>query len=284
MVKKNANSKEKGDAVHRYEYGLKEPDFLVDYFRFASRVNALSAIANYKYFKSLSNALDKRVIFVAQHTLCMSSLEDLAKFLNALNRRKEQQEPILSTLADEGSSASHIRGILKRFKCPHEILSWLGIDRTKLIKKMRRLSGMSQRDIEKIIEKSVRNIMSGIEKCRQNKEDRRTIYNTSKHGKAIISIEPKLFDKLNGASEKDGPVFFSKPIKDGDKTKFTVESIHCSEDQFKKITRNVIAISEVIRDLIYFIAHDYTSVVVRNIEGIYERQSYRSMLPELFVK
>lgn len=275
----SANSK--GD-LHKCEYGLKEPALLIDYFRFASRINALSAIANYKFFKSLSDELDKRTIFIAQHTLCMSSLEDMAKFLNALHRRKENVEPLLSTLANEKSSASNIRGILKSFKSSHEILSWLGIEESKLIKKMQRLSRLSRNKIEKIIRERAHDILKGIEACRRHKEDRRTIYNATKHGKAIISIEPKLFDKLDVATEKDGPLFFSKPETVNDRTTFKVESIPYSEDQFNKLTRNTITTSEVIRDLIYFVAHDYSRTIVESIEDAYMKQNYRVEYPELF--
>jgi len=61
-----------------------------------------------------------------------------------------------------------------------------------------------------------------------------------------------LLYKLEDATEADGPHFFHQKKQPNGSYQLWTDSVPYSDEQFDAITRDVVQISEVIRDIIYF--------------------------------
>lgn len=255
------------------EQKIDEADLAMDYFRCAARINPMSAVANYKQFEQLTNPFDERSLFIAQQGLLHSSYEDLAQFLHALNRRKENGTTLQWTLSSDEDCLSNFPGIVSKFKEPADILEWLGIDKKHLIKKIRQHSGQSQRKCTQEIDSGLMDIIQGIKICKGQKIQRQVAYNVTKHGKPILSVKPVLLRNIADATEEDGPHFFYQKKKvSGTELKLRSKSVSFSDKQFYAMTRSIIQISEKIRDLLYFFIIDHYPDRFTVIKESYENQ------------
>lgn len=265
------------------ELVIDEADLAVDYFRFASRVNPLAAISNYKQYNNLKQEIDKRALFIAQQFLLLNSHEDLAKFLHALHIRKEKGTTIQWTLSSDKDSLSHYPNDLKKCSRPSELLAWLGIDYQRLVKTARRKGGLSKKDASRLISERAEDMMKGFETCRRNKLQRHKAYNATKHGKPIISIEPKLLYKLEEAAEANGPHFFHQQKLQCGSYQLWTDSVPFSDQQFYAVTRAIIQIAEVIRDIIYFFVSENYPDKRHHLQQSYDDLlNFRKEAKELF--
>ena len=204
---------ENADTENTRQLVIDEADLFVDYFRFASRINPLASLSNYKQYHDTKKEIDKRALFITQQLLLLNSYEDLAKFLHAMHIRKEDGTTIQWTLSSDKTYLSAFPKSLKKCSSSSELLTWLGIDYQRLVKKARRNGKLSQKHAKKLVAARATDMMSGFEICRKSKFDRQKAYNVTKHGKPILSIEPRLLYKLEDATETDGPHFFYQNCK-----------------------------------------------------------------------
>lgn len=258
---------------------IREADFLIDYLRFASRVNPLSAIANYREYYARKLSIDRRALFVAQQSLLIGSLEDLSTFLWALHEGGKGSSTVLDALAVKDEKKANFPNLLKKFKSVEDLLKWIHVDK-QIIIDFALKRGTPKEEIDNNLEFRVSEILNGIEECRKLKSSRQKAYNKTKHGKPIISIRQNMMDGHDLADEKEGPRFF---YFDKKRQILRDDTIPYSEDQFKKMTALIITLSEVIRDLLFLFFAQYHNTDWDKFEKAYDKhESFRVELPELF--
>lgn len=261
-----------------------EADFLIDYFRFASRINGLSAIANYEKFDSLKDIFDKRALFVSQQSLLLSSAEDLALFLNAIHDGGTPDNRILPVLAEGGEAKTSFPRIFKKIQEPMMLLKWVNLSRDKLIQNLRDNTRKPKNEVRKWIDQRILDIQEGVNGLSVIQEFRDKAYNKTKHGKPIISFPASLLDTIDAATESDGPAFYfiNKRAVD-DQPRLRSHIFPYSDEQFIRMTRNIIAASDVFRDLIYLFILEHHPAAYEKFQTVFQSsQSLRSMAPGLF--
>lgn len=275
--------KKKSNKSKLVELLIDEADLAVDYFRCASRINPHAAVANYKRYQLLKHDLDKRALFVAQHFLFINSHVDFAKFLHALNRKKEKGITLQWTLSNSSDSLDQYPSIIQKFKKPKELLEWLGIERKKLVRKAKKIIKLSDRKAKKIIDDRVDDIIDGLRVCRDQKLQRQKSYNATKHGKPILSVRPELIYNLENAKEIDGPHFFYQNKNKGSSNQLRSDCIPFSDAQFDSITSVIVQISDVIRDLVYFFVVQNYPEHLPHLQTAHDKLcDFRDELPNLF--
>lgn len=258
-------------ASQKEKLPIKEPEFLIDYFRFASRINGLAAIANYRAFESSNTTYDKRGLFVAQNALLLSSIEDFALFLNICIESKNLNLRLLSLLAKGDESKTNLPPLLQKPGEAFKFLSHLNLSRDALIEIHREVFKISKSNAKKIIDTKVEALRDAIRWLSKVQKTRNKAYNKTKHGKPILSVSVEKLDTIETATEAEGPIVFHTVTGDekgGPNLKG--EILPYSDEQMKNFTLNIIGLSDAIRDLIFLFilqhhkpVHKYFFNVVR---------------------
>lgn len=263
---------------------IEEDDFLIDYYRFGSIINALSGVANYQKYNSLKDIYDKRAIFVAQQALFLGSLEDLALFLNALHDGGRKGATVLHSLAESKKAKSDFPRILDNFKDPMKLLSWLNLSRDNLIELIREKFKIQKREAKKWLDSRISEIREDCASLRIIKLNRNKAYNKTKHGKPIISISAPKINSMEQATDADGPSFYyiEKNPQPGEPI-LRSHIIPFSDKEFDNITRVIISSSEVTRDLIILFVLEFHPNAFERIKNLESKtESLRRMVPKLF--
>ena len=247
----------KQDRERRKPHRINEADFIVDYFRCALRSNVLSSIAHYKMYRRLMNEVDKRSLFIAQHRVFLEAHEDFAQLLGAFYERTHSNTPIYRTLAEKKDNPNYSRK-LSRFKKSKDLYDWVGLDQKKLVEMATKASGMSLEECREIMPKLGRDIIHSVKDYKRHKMIRQNTYNTSKHGKAILSVKPELLNNLDKVSDEEGLHYlYVQKIKGGE-DKLKSDIIPVGVDQFRVLVKGVFHIRTTMSELIYlFIVQEY---------------------------
>ncbi len=264
-------------------YQVTEETLLYDYFCLSSQVNAMSAEANYEKYQKTKDGFERLSIFLAQNALFVNSLEDTARFLNAISLSKDSQSSLFSHLADRSNSCGWFDKVLDHATDLSKFLIWLGLDLKLLADSTEKQFKVSRDECLSSLDEHFNALMNSIKMCHTYKMQRQASYNKTKHGKSVFSNHPLFLNNPDQIVKGSGPYFVVEANSNGGSMCLSGFGIPYTENDFKKFTSNIFIMSEVIRDLIVLYALQHYPKLVEKLQGLEKDQSkFRRRFPDLF--